>query len=165
VPEDNAHPLQKLTEKHQQVAALLAQGLGRNEIAQFVDFTPARITQLTHEPVFQKYFQEMVEFSQLQVEAMFSKTVEVIGEALNDGGDRDGQLKAARLQLEVTGRVGKVERNNPTNEDSINRLTRLAERLTVTLGTMRNKGAIDVEAVELPHSEQQPEIGQQGNVP
>ena len=140
----NAVRLQALTEKHHHVAALLAQGLGRTEISRIVDFTPEYVTWLMRDPLFQQYMSEMVEFSQMQVEAMFCRSVGVIGETL-EVGDQDQKLKAARLQLEVTGRVGKVERAAPTNEDSINRLTRLAERLATTLNVAKRGEVIDVQ--------------------
>ena len=130
--------LSKLSEVHQQVAALMAQGVRRADIAAVVKLTPEYLNSLTHDPLFKAYMDEMVEFSQRQIEAMFCGTVNAIGDGLMSE-DSDTALKAARLQLEVTNRIGRGERTSPTTEDSINRLAKLAERLA-NLNTTRHTG-------------------------
>lgn len=143
----NHFELQTLNPKHQQVAALLAQGLGPGEIAPLVGFVPQYITMLTRDPLFKEYLSQMTEFAEAQLEAQFSRVPEVISEAFS-AGTVDEKLKAARLQGELTGRLGKNERQVP-NESSLERLNILAERLLALQANVREKGTvIDVKVSE-----------------
>lgn len=143
----NHFELQTLTPKHHQVAALLAQGLGPSEIAPLVDFVPQYITMLTRDPLFKAYLAEKVAIAELQLEAQFTKIPEVISRAF-ESGTTDEQLKAARLQGELTGRLGKHDRA-VVNESSIERLNTLAERLLALQSNVREKGTvIDAEVSE-----------------
>ena len=124
----NLIKLQTLSEKHKQVASLLAQGLGRTEIASIIDFTPEYVTWLTRDPLFKQYLSEMSEHTEARLEAMFGMTADVVADGMLNGSV-DERLKAARLQLEVTGRVGKGDRPSSGMESSIERLATLAQRL------------------------------------
>lgn len=143
----NHFELQTLTTQHMQVAALLAQGLGPSEIAPLVGYVPQYVTMLTRDPLFKAYLAEKVAFAESQLEAQFCKVPEVVSRAFASG-TVDEQLKAARLQGELTGRLGKHERAAP-NESSIERLTTLAERLLALQSHVREKGTvIDAEVSE-----------------
>lgn len=135
---ENQVQLKALNEQHKQVASLLAQGLGPKEIAPLVSFTPQYVTWLQRDPLFKLYMAEMVELAEHRLEALFCKSVDVISEQLQIG-DPESALKAARLQLEVSGRIGKVQRNGATSEDTSNRLARLAERLVNLLPQQRGE--------------------------
>lgn len=134
--------LQKLSERHKQAAALLAQGVPRSLIAEAVQYTPEYITWLGRQPLFIQYIKEMSEVSSVQLEAMFGRSVEIIGEGMQSGGELG--LKAAKLQLEATGRVGRYMVRAPEAEAG-DRLEVLAERL-VGLMKQRQRRTLDGEA-------------------
>lgn len=150
---ENNFQLQSLTERHKQVASLLAQGLKPGEIAPMVDYTPQYVTMLTRDPLFKLYLSEMIELSEARLEALFCRSVDIVAEGL-DGGASENQLKAARLQLEVTGRVGKVGRNAASSEDTSNRLARLAERLVQLLPQQQRGETYNGQAQLIRNAEQ-----------
>ena len=129
--------LQKLSERHKTAASLLAQGVGRAEIAQIVKYTPEYITWLSKQPLFKEYLAEMLEVSQVRLTALFEKSVDVISETM-DSGSEDGKLKAARMQMEATGRLGRGQ-EAPPQASAGDRLERLAERLVGLLQHQRNR--------------------------
>jgi hypothetical protein len=139
---ENEVKLRDLSPKHKQVAALLSQGLGRTEISQIVDFTPEYITWLMRDPQFKEYQAEMNEITNARLEALFGQVPDLIHRNMNSGIP-DAELKAARLHLEVTKRIGKQEEKRDT-ESSLARLEILAERL-LNLNN-RSPNVIDVEA-------------------
>lgn len=135
--------LKELSPKHRQVAALLAQGVNREMVAAACDFTPEYVTWLGGDPLFIDYIKEMSKLAGTQLEAMYTRSVEVIGENLMAGSNED-KMRAARLQMEATGRIGKNIR--PAGDDSgMDRLEVLAERLLV-LGRRQQERTINGEA-------------------
>lgn len=134
--------LQKLSERHKQVAALLAQGVPRQVIAEIVQYTPEYITWLQRQELFAEYVKEMTAAASVRLEALFDKSVEVIAENLNAGGEIG--LKAARLQLEATGRVGREKAPAGPSETSEERLEALAQRLVRLLHAKRATDIVDV---------------------
>ena len=102
--------------------------------------------------MFKQYLAEMSEHCEARLEALFEKSVDVIADGMLYG-DTDSQLKAARMQLEVTGRVGKNDRPNTATDKSIERLSLLAERLTGLLGTARQAQTIDGVATVISERE------------
>ena len=148
---ENPWELKSLTDKHKQVAALLAQGLGPLEISALLEFTPQYITMLQRDPLFKKYLADMTEVSETRLDALFNRSVEVIASGL-DNQASENQLKAARLQLEATKRIGKNIRNGSTSEDTANRLARLAERLVLLLPprVARSQGQEQGQIAEQP---------------
>src|SRR6266850_1170162 len=129
--------LKKLTELHKQAAALLAQGVGRQTVATACDFTPEYITMLQQQPLFIGYVKEMTAAAATRLEALFDESVEVIADTMKNGTE-DGKLKAVKLQLEATGRVGQNAERERTPGDS-DRLSVLAERLVSLLATQRRR--------------------------
>jgi hypothetical protein len=134
----NRFELQALSERHKNVATLMAQGVPRQQIAEIVDYTPEYITMLTRDPLFKEHMQDLAEFHEARAELLFGKTVDVIEQSLQIGSTEE-QLKAARLQLELTGRIGKNERPSTAGESSLERLTTLADRLVGLLGTKKGE--------------------------
>lgn len=135
IEERPAIELKKLSPVHKQVAALVAQGVDRRTIAAAVDYVPEYITWLQGQPLFIEYIKEMNKAVGTQLEALFQKSVTVIGDAMIHG-TVDEQLKGAKLQLEATGRIGRFATVAPTagGED---RLVQLSERLLDLLKTQR----------------------------
>jgi len=119
--------LQKLSPRHKEALSLLAQGVKRDLVGKLCDFAPEYITWLARQPVCQAYLREMNELQSVRLEALFEKSVDVIADTLQEGTE-DGKLKAARLHLEVTGRVGRGagQAQAPTEGDF---LEVLAQRL------------------------------------
>ena len=136
VPETGPVELKKLSPKHMQVAALLAQGVDRRTIAAACDYTPEYVTWLQRQPLFMGYVKEMSAAVAVRLEAMFAKSVDVINNAM-DMGSTDEQLKAAKLQMEATGRIGRYQ--TPAREDGGgDRLEHLADRLLDLLKRQRS---------------------------
>lgn len=136
--------LKKLTPKHKDICAMIAQGIGRQQIAAVCKITPEYVTMLTKQPVCIAYIKEMNEFAGLQLEASFSQVVEVIQDVMKEGSGKE-KLAAARLQLEVTGRVGSkgAAAGNTVNADD--RLVGLAERLVGLLAGAKAQSVATID--------------------
>lgn len=151
--------LQKLSARHKQVLSLMAQGMDRQTCSIATKYTPEYVTWLLKQDICQTYLGEMVKVAESQLQAQFCKSVDVIGETLINGTE-EGKLKAAKLQLEATGRVGKLQQLSapPVEGD---RLTVLAERLVgllkQTQGRIVNGEVTDVQVEPSVQGEQHPE--------
>lgn len=99
--------LKKLKPKHKDVAALLAQGVGREQIAQLVGITPEYVTMLSAQPLFQAHVQEMTKFTDLRLQAIYDKSVDVIAQTLTTGSETS-KLQAARMAMRAVGKEGTV---------------------------------------------------------
>ena len=130
--------LQKLSPRHKQVAALVAQGVRRELIAAACDFTPEYVTFLQRQPLFIDYLKEMSAAASVRLEAMFEQSVNIVAEAMTDG-TMEERLKGARLQMEATGRVGKMQGTDRPPPGSEDRLEQLAQRLVGLLQGQRNR--------------------------
>lgn len=120
--------MKQLKPRHKSIASLLAQG-GRNvDIAKIMNVTPQYIYMLSRQPLMKEYISQMCEVTGVRLEALFEKSVDVIAETLESGSEA-GRLKAARLQLEVTGRVGARDAGPRSGGGADDRLLLLAERL------------------------------------
>ena len=139
---ENVVKLQNLSEKHKQVAALMAQGLGRTDISSIVDFTPEYVTWLSRDPLFKEHLRQMSEFVNIRLEAMYDRVADVVNEGLQAGA-MDDRIKAARLQLEVTGRIGRGDRMGLPDDHNDDRLQKLADRLVSVLGAVRKGDTYD----------------------
>lgn len=129
--------LKKLSQRHKNAAALLAQGVDRQCIAAAVEYTPEYITWLQRQPLFITYVKEMSVAAGTRLEAMFSQSVEVIAKGMQYGTTEE-QLRAAKLQMEATGRIGRYQ--VPTKGDEAgDRLEHLADRLVDLLHRKRTK--------------------------
>ena len=130
--------LKKLSPAHKQAAALLAQGLGRPLIAAACDFSPEYVTYLARQPLFVQYLREMTAAAQVRLDALFDQSVDVIADTLVNGGVEE-KLKAARLQMEATGRVGRLQGTERPAQEGPDRLEQLAERLVSLLHKQRQR--------------------------
>jgi len=141
LPAERKVQLKELSQKHKMVAALLAQGLDRVVVAQSTDLSPEYITWLGGDILFKEYVKEMSALAGVHLEALFSKSVDIIAEQMLQGSGED-RLSAARLQMEATGRIGKNRTGRDSGEDGPNRLEVLAERL-VALGRQATGRTLD----------------------
>lgn len=139
--------LRKLSPQHKQVAALVAQGVRRELIAAACDFTPEYVTFLQRQPLFIDYLKEMSAAASVRLEAMFDQSVNIVAEAMTVG-TIDERLKGARLQMEATGRVGKMQGADKPPPGSDDRLEQLAQRLVGLLQGQRSR-VIDSTATEV----------------
>lgn len=146
---ENSQPvtLQKLSQKHKDVLALLAQGVGRTEIASVCGFTPEYVTWLAKQPVCKPFLEELKGFVDFRLVALTERSVDVIAETMNIGSQED-KLKAAKLQLEATGRLGR-DRGQPVGESTAGRLESLAERLVGLLENKRKGVTYDGQSTEV----------------
>jgi len=120
--------LKELKPWHRQFCSLLAQGIDRETIARVLEITPTYASMLSKQPLVVAYIREMCQFANLQLEAQFAKSVEVIGEIMVSGANKD-KLQAARLNAELTHRIGSGSGLPGDVVDTNDRLVRLAERL------------------------------------
>lgn len=120
--------MKELKPMHKQLCSMLAQGIDRETIASVLEITPQYVSMLSKQPLVQSYIREMCQFANLQLEAQFVKSVEVIGDVLANGNDKD-RLQAARLNAELTHRIGSGSGLPGEVTDTTERLNRLAERL------------------------------------
>lgn len=132
--------LKELRPLHRNVASLFAQGMKNVQIAELVGITPEYVSMLIRQPLVKAYISEMCEQVGTRMEALFAKSVDVIAETL-DKGSEAGKLKAARLQLEATKRIGRPDPNSGLDRGNTDRLEKLAERL-IQLQTGVRQGRI-----------------------
>lgn len=145
--------MKKLKPKHKQVASLLAQGARNIDIAKMLGITPEYVSMLTRQPLMQAYIAEMCQHTGLRVEALFEKSVDVIADTLRTGTE-SGRLKAARLQLEVTKRIGRGEPLSNQGGGTEERLLKLAERLIfLQSGQRRLPGVFNEDGTEIQEAE------------
>lgn len=134
-PGETTVQLQKLSQRHKQVLALLAQGIDRQTIASVVEYEPEYITWLARQPVCQTYLKEMMGYNDARLVALTERSVDVISDVMRDGSN-DDKLKAAKLQLTAIGRVGRAQDSGgPIPSDD--RLEKLAERLVALQSNIR----------------------------
>lgn len=105
--------LKRLSPKHKQIASLLAQGLGRTEISKLVDIVPEYVTMLAKQPLFIEYVKEMTKFTDVRLQALFEKSVDVLGASMITGSE-DTRLRAAQTVLKAVGKDGSQEKTVTT---------------------------------------------------
>jgi Bacterial regulatory proteins, luxR family. len=135
-PEKVKWELKKLKPQHMQVASLIAQGMKNIEVAAICGITPEYVSMLLGQPLVKAYIQDMCEVVGVRMEALFAQSVDVIAETMKSGTE-GGKLKAARLQLEATKRIGRVDPNVGGNGSNIERLEQLAERILALQSNVR----------------------------
>lgn len=135
--------LQKLKPKHFQICALLAQGMKNVEVAALCGVTKEYITMLLRQPLIKQEIAKKGEVMGQKFELLTEKTYDVMVEAMNNGSHQD-KLRAARLQLEVTRRIGRPDPMAVNVNVGDDRLVQLANRLENLLDT--KKGGLYDEA-------------------
>lgn len=138
--------LKTLKPRHKSICALVAQGLPNKDVATMTGVHPAYITKLMQQPVCQRYIKEMSLVAGVQLEALTQKTVDTISEVMTTGNGTE-RLKAARLQAEMTGRVGSKAGYQGDSSPAEDRLNKLADRLTGLL-TKAKQQEIDREEIQ-----------------
>lgn len=138
VPTERKIQLRELSPKHRGVAALLAQGTPRHVAAAAFDYTDEYVTWLGGDPLFQQHVREMNKLVDARLELLYEKSVDVIADQMVNGSGED-KLKAARLQLEATSRVGNNRRDAGAGEQAPDYLEILSQRLVKLLRQQRER--------------------------
>lgn len=115
----------KLTEKHKNIIALHTQSMKRQEIAEYCGCTPEYVSMVVATDLAQAYMRDLEKYLDHRVKALYDKSVDVIHDGLN-GIATDTQLKAARLQLEMTGKLKEGTTETQTAEDVVAALLKAA---------------------------------------
>lgn len=118
---------------HKQVASMLAQGIPRDDIAVIMDCTPEYVSMLARQPKIREYIRDLCQAADLQLEGLFVESVKAVGDVLANGNSKE-KIQAARLQMEATRRIGPRHSDTSVQEDTVNRLARLAEKLLYLQG-------------------------------
>jgi hypothetical protein len=115
----------KPTAKAQQICRDYARGKPVKAIAADLGVTPSRVYNILRKPNSQQLLD-------MQMESLYAASVDAIADVLVNGSDAD-RLRAARLQMEATGRIGPRSRHRQepmSREESDAHLQLLASRLT-----------------------------------
>lgn len=120
--------LKTLKARHKQIASLVAQGMMNKDVAPICGVTKEYVSALLRQPLIQEYIAEMSRIADTRLEAMTTKSVDTIGDILQNGTEK-GRLQAARMQLEATRRIGRPDPAARPGGDGAERLEKLAERL------------------------------------
>ena len=120
--------LQKLSQQHKDVMSLIAKGVGRQEVASIVGFTPEYVTWLCRQAVCQEYLQGIIAVVDFRLQAMTQDSVEAIHDVLKNGAP-DARMKAAKLQLEAVGKIGAGKNAAQLHPTAPDHLQQLADRL------------------------------------
>jgi hypothetical protein len=130
--------LSELKPKHLQVCSLLAQGFKNVDVAKMVGITPEYVSMLLRQPLIKSEIARIAEIAGTRLEALFEQSVDVIAEVMANGNHGD-QLKAVRLQLEATKRIGRPDVNPRNPVDATDRLEALSHRLIDLLGSRQGR--------------------------
>jgi predicted component of type VI protein secretion system len=96
--------LQKLSQKHKNMIALHCQNVKREDIGQMCNCTPEYVSMILAQPLAREYLREVEKYMDSRLESLYGRSVDAIEAGLN-GSATDIQLKAARLQMEATGKL------------------------------------------------------------
>lgn len=110
-----------LTPKHKQILSLVAQGMKYQEIGSLCKCTPARIVQLVASPLGQQYLSYIEQQMDMRLRALFSKSIDAIEDQLT-AGSGENKLRAAKLQMQATGKLREIGEKADTAEDVIQRI-------------------------------------------
>lgn len=155
--------LKKLKPVHLQICALLGQGFKNVEVAKLCGVTPEYITMLLRQPLIKDRIAEICDVVGVRMDALFEKSVDVIADAMTTGNHTE-KLKAARLQLEATKRIGRPDPNAGLEPGDVNRLEKLAQRLLALQTEVRHGRTFNEDGQEITDVEfYQPASGSSGN--
>lgn len=126
--------LKKLSEKHKNIIALHAQCVNRIDIGAMCGCTPEYVSMIVAQPLAKEYLRTLELYMDSRLEVMYGKSVDVIQKGL-DGDATDTQLKAARLQLEVTGKLKGDKAQAQSAEDVVAALLKAASGGVIAIGT------------------------------
>lgn len=117
--------LKKLSQKHKNIIALHVQGVSRVDIGTFCGCTPEYVSMILQQPLAKEYLRDVEKYLDARMQSLYGQTVDVIQKGLA-GVATDTQLKAARLQMEATGKLKQDKDSAQTAEDVVSALLKAA---------------------------------------
>lgn len=114
----------RLTPKHKQILSLHAQGMKRVEIGALCKCTPEFVTMLASTDIGRAYLKDLEAYLDGRMRTLYKKTIDAIEDQLDNGRGAD-KIAAAKLQLQVTGKLGKEKDEAESAEDVIQRIMNL----------------------------------------
>lgn len=81
--------MKELKPWHKQMASMLVQGIDRMTIATVLDCTPEYVSMLAKQPKMREYIAEFCEYANIQLDAMFVKSVAAIDDTLENGNHKE----------------------------------------------------------------------------
>ena len=136
LPPPNGKPrviLKKLSNTHKQAIALVLQGMSRADVSEAVGFVPEYVTMLLQQPLAKEHIANVNRALDTQLEGLYGKSVEAISKGLNHQ-DPDVALRAAKVQMQATGRLEPQEGGKKTAEDVVSAIL-LGVNVNVRTGT------------------------------
>ena len=118
LPADKTWELKKLSQKHKNIIALHVQNVSRTDIGDMCNCTPEYVSMIIAQPLAKAYLRDVEKYMDSRMEALYGRTVDIIHAGLN-GDATDTQLKAARLQMEATGKLKSDNKESQTAEDVV----------------------------------------------
>jgi len=125
--------LKKLSQKHKNIIALHVQCMKREDIGKIAGCTPEYVSMVVAQPLAKAYLRDLEKYMDSRLEALYGRSVDVIQDGL-DGAATETQLKAARLQLEVTGKLKGDKDGAQSAEDVVAALLKHAAGGVVAIG-------------------------------
>ena len=110
--------MKTLTQKHKSIVGLHAQGVSRADIGAVCGCTPEFVSMVVATAPAKAYLRELEIYMDSRLQTLYGSSIDVIQAGLNNQAT-DTQLKAARLQLEVTGKLKQDRDENQTAEDVV----------------------------------------------
>lgn len=110
-----------LTPKHKGILSLVAQGVKYMEIGSLCKCTQQLIVMLVASEKGQEYLRYIEQQMDMRLRALYSKSIDAIEDQLTVGSG-ENKLKAAKLQMQAVGKLGKVQDDTDTAEDVIQRI-------------------------------------------
>lgn len=132
------YQLKELSPRHRQVIALSAQGVPRELIAEAVGITPEYVTWLHRQPLVLAEMKQLEEAANAALLALAPLRTQVVADVLARGGKDEDRLKAAKIQMEATGVLGRERQREPAKHGE-DRLVELSHRLVGLLEGHRGR--------------------------
>ena len=110
--------LKKLSQKHKSIIALHAQGVRREDIGSACGCTPEYVSMIVAQPLAKEYLRGLEQYMDSRLRTLYGKSVDVIDKGL-ESDNPETALKAARLQMEATGKLKAEKEGSQTAEDVV----------------------------------------------
>lgn len=108
----------RLNDKHKAIIALHAQAVRREDISRVCGCTPEFVSMVVRTDLAKAYLAQLEEHTDGRLRQLYGASVDAIDSGLHSD-DEEIKLKAARLQLEASGKMKGDQRDNRTAEDLV----------------------------------------------
>lgn len=127
-----------LTPKHKQILSLVAQGMKYAEIGSLCKCTTQLIVMLVASEGGKGYLAQIEQQMDMRLRSLYNKSIDAIEDQLT-AGNGENKLKAAKLQMQATGKLGREQEHHDTAEDVIQRIMNMQVNGDVNI-TVNNGG-------------------------